>query len=183
MVGDKIYIYFKDTGKYSVPRVEIYEAPLYTLEEQQEEAIVELLGLMTADRLDKVKDGKLISLLKKLLKEMKTFVKQLLLQKEVEIDKLPDNMTLGDIADLLAYSNSKFILPGYEVIYTTQDDRQFKTYQEASNHISNLAKSVEDIDLSIIKLPKGKIPNEFSIYKEAESQEDMEMGNYGWVLS
>ena len=33
----------------------------YTLEEQQEEAIVELLGLMTAEKLDNVKDGKLIS--------------------------------------------------------------------------------------------------------------------------
>ena len=37
----------------------------YTLEEQQEEAIVELLGLMTAEKLDNVKDGKLISLLKR----------------------------------------------------------------------------------------------------------------------
>jgi hypothetical protein len=41
----------------------------YTLEEQQEEAIVELLGLMTAEKLDNVKDGKLISLLKRFLKK------------------------------------------------------------------------------------------------------------------
>ena len=119
----------------------------YTLEEQQEEAIVELLGLMTAEKLDNVKDGKLISLLKRLLKEMKQFVRSLLNQKEVEIDKLPDNMTLGDIADLLAYSNSKLILPGNEVIYTTPDNNKFKTYQEASNHISELAKNVKDVDL------------------------------------
>ena len=119
----------------------------YTLEEQQEEAIVELLGLMTAEKLNAVKDGKLISLLKRLLKEMKAFMKQLLGQKEIEIDKLPDNMTLGDLSDLLAYSNSKLILPGYEVLYTTPDNQQFKTYQEASNHISELAKSVEDVDL------------------------------------
>jgi len=131
----------------------ISKLPKYTLEEQQEEAIVELLGLMTAEKLDNVKDGKLISLLKRLLKEMKAFMKQLLGQKEVEIDKLPDNMTLGDIADLLAYSNSKLILPGNEVIYTTPDNQQFKTYQEASNHISELARSVEDVDLSYIDLP------------------------------
>jgi hypothetical protein len=62
---------------------------------------------MTAEKLDNVKDGKLISLLKRLLKEMKQFVRSLLNQKEVEIDKLPDNMTLGDLSDLLAYSNSK----------------------------------------------------------------------------
>lgn len=120
---------------------------LFTKEEQQEEAIVELLGLMTAEKLDKVKDGKLISLLKRLLKEVKAFVRDLLSQREVEIDKLPDNMTLGDIANLLAYSNSKLILPGSEVVYTTPDNQQFKTYQEASNHISQLAKSAEDVDL------------------------------------
>ena len=127
--------------------LEKYDNTPYTLEEQQEEALVELLGLMTAEKLDKVKDGKLISLLKRLLKEIKAFMKQLLGQKEVEIDRLPDNMTLGNIADLLAYSNSKLILPGYEVIYTTPDNQQFKTYQEASNHISQLAKSAEDVDL------------------------------------
>ena len=101
---------------------------------------------MTAEKLDNVKDGKLISLLKRLLKEMKQFIRSLINQKEVEIDKLPDNMTLGDIADLLAYSNSKLILPGYEVEYTTPDNEKFKTYQEASNHISELAKSVKDVD-------------------------------------
>ena len=119
----------------------------YSLTEQQEEAIVELLGLYTANRLDSVKDGKLISLLKRLLKEIKSFIRQLLNQKEVEIDKLPDNMTISDLANLLAYSNSKLILPGNEVIYTTPDNEQFKTYAEASNHISELAKNIEEVDL------------------------------------
>src|SRR5690606_1628314 len=95
----------------------------YTLEEQQEEAVVELLGMLTAEKLNNVKDGKLISLLKRLLKEMKAFMRSLIGQKEVEIDKLPDNMTLGNIADLLAYSNSKLILPGNEVVYTTPDNQ------------------------------------------------------------
>jgi hypothetical protein len=135
----------------------------YTLEEQQEEAIVELLGLMTAERLDNVKDGKLISLLKRLLKEMKQFVRSLLNQKEVEIDKLPDNMTLGDLSDLLAYSNSKLILPGYEVEYTTPDNMKFKTYQEASNHISELAKNTEEVDLSNFSLDINKTNNPYNL--------------------
>jgi len=140
-----------------------FAANKYTLEEQQEEAIVELLGLMTAEKLDNVKDGKLISLLKRLLKEMKQFIRSLINQKEVEIDKLPDNMTLGDLSDLLAYSNSKLILPGYEVEYTTPDNQQFKTYAEASNHISELAKSVEDVDLDNIQVEKNesKFPQDF----------------------
>lgn len=128
----------------------------YSLEEQQEEAIVELLGLMTAEKLDNVKDGKLISLLKRLLKEMKQFVRSLINQKEVEIDKLPDNMTINDLSDLLAYSNSKLILPGYEVEYTTPDNEKFKTYQEASNHISELAKNVEDVNLDSVEVKTSK---------------------------
>jgi hypothetical protein len=150
-------------------QAELNELPKYTLEEQQEEAIVELLGLMTAEKLDNVKDGKLISLLKRLLKEMKAFMKQLLGQKEVEIDKLPDNMTINDLADLLAYSNSKLILPGYEVEYTTPDNMKFKTYQEASNHISQLAKSVEDVDLDNINVKNAYLNNEF--YEVPEGDE------------
>lgn len=136
----------------------------YTLEEQQEEAIVELLGLMTAEKLDAVKDRKLISVLKRFLKEIKAFVRNLINQKEVEIDKLPDNMTLGDLSDLLAYSNSKLILPGYEVEYTTPDNMKFKTYQEASNHISQLAKSVKDVDLDNVSLLKEKSKYEIGDY-------------------
>lgn len=123
---------------------------LYTLEEQQEEAIVELLGLMTAEKLNATKDGNLISLLKRLLKEIKSFVKDLLKQREVEIDKLPDNLTIGDLADLLAYSNSKLILPGYEVVYTTPDNRQFRTQAEANKHLIELQKAVKEVDLSNI---------------------------------
>jgi hypothetical protein len=77
----------------NVNEIKLQNIQYYTLEEQQEEAIVELLGMMTADKLNNVKDGKLISLLKRLLKEIKAFVKDLLKQREIEVDKLPDNMT------------------------------------------------------------------------------------------
>lgn len=147
----------------------------YTLEEQQEEAIVELLGLMTAGKLNVSKDGKLISLLKRLLKEMKAFVKALIGQKEVEIDKLPDNMTMEDLSDILAYSNGKLLLPGYGVEYTTPDNQKFKSYAEASKHISDLAKSIEDVDLDNVKLGgnqevpedlKWEFENQGKTYKE-----------------
>jgi len=167
----KYYIYYPSEGHTEEINKDEFEKNIpdnkkYSLEEQQEEAIVELLGLMTAEKLDAVKDGKLISVLKRLLKEIKSFVKDLLKQREVEIDKLPDNMTLGDLSDLLAYSNSKLILPGYEVEYTTPDNIKFKTYQEASNHISKLAKSVEDVDLSNIKISlrkKVQLANEIPV--------------------
>ena len=141
---------------------------VYSLEEQQEEAIVELLGLMTAEKLDAVKDGKLISLLKRLLKEIKAFVKDLLKQNEIEIDKLPDNLTLNDLSDILAYSNSKLILPGYEVIYTTPDNQQFKTKSEAKQHLFNLAKNIKDVNLSNTNIRFATriedVPNKFSGY-------------------
>lgn len=142
--------------RYLVIKKEKLETAYYTIEEQQEEAIVELLGLMTSNKLDAVKDGKLISLLKRLLKEIKVFVRDLLKQREVEVDKLPDTMTLGDLADLLAYSNSKLVLPGYEVEYTTPDNQHFKTYAEASKHISDLAKNIENVDLDnvLLNIPK-----------------------------
>jgi hypothetical protein len=60
--------------------------------------------------------------------------------------------TIEDIANILAYSNSKLILEGYEVEYTTPDDKKFKTYAEASNHISELAKNVQDVDLNNVNI-------------------------------
>jgi hypothetical protein len=43
-------------------------------------------------------------------------------------------------------------LPGYTVEYTTPDNEKFKTYQEASRHISNLAKSVTEVNLNNVKI-------------------------------
>jgi hypothetical protein len=120
----------------------------YTLEEQQEEAIVQLLGEYTAEKLDRVKDGKLISLLKRVLAEVKSFVRDLLKQKEINVESLPENLTLGELSDLLAYSNSKIILPGYKVEYTTPDNNKFSTYSQALKHVGELAKNAIEPDLS-----------------------------------
>jgi hypothetical protein len=146
--GNKIYR-IQRGKEFTVALVS--DLPLYTLEEQQEEAIVELLSMMVANKLDATKDSRIISLLRKLLGEIKLYVLELINLKEVEISKLPDNLTVDDLANLLAYSNSKLILPGYEVIYTTPDGKKFKTYQEASNHISELAKDAKEVDLSKIE--------------------------------
>lgn len=146
------FIYKHTFGEDTRERVTKRELPKYTLEEQQEEAIVELLGMMTADKLEAIKDKNIISLLRKLLKEVKMFMKSLLRQREVEVDKLPDSMSIGDLADLLAYSNSKLLKPGYEVVYRTPDNNVFKTYEEASRHISKLANSFENVDLDNISM-------------------------------
>ncbi len=127
----------------------------YTLEEQQEEALVQLLGELTAGKIKETKENKnLISLLKQLLKEMTVYMRSLFNSKEIEIDKLSADMTLNDLSNLLAYTNSKIILPGNIVEYTTPDNSRFFTYQEASNHVSKLFKDSKDIDLSNVELEK-----------------------------
>lgn len=60
----------------------------YTLEEQQEEAIVQLVSLMAAGKLDKIKDKNLISLLKELLLQMSEYIKSLFTAKEIRISEL-----------------------------------------------------------------------------------------------
>ena len=98
--NDKKFIdnYDFNPGFYDINKAELFlnklrekEVTFYTLEEQQEEAIVELLGMMTAEKLDAVKDGKLISLLKRLLKEIENFIKNLLFQDEIYIENLPES--------------------------------------------------------------------------------------------
>ena len=87
--------------------------------------------------------------------------------------------TLGDIADILAYSNSKLILDGYTVEYTTPDNMKFKTYQEASNHISQLAKSVEDLDLSDISLERKLSKEDLQKIEELENQKKEKEDYFG----
>lgn len=124
----------------------------YTLEQQQEEAIVELLGLMTAEKLDNVKDATLISKLKELWKQISDFVRSLLRQDGIKIDELPITTTLNDLAEIMAYGNNKIILPGYKIEYSTPLGNKYDTLEEVNNEISKLADSSDDVDLSKVKL-------------------------------
>ena len=131
------------------------DSQIYSLEEQQEEAIVTLLGKLTEGKLDKVKDKNLISLLKELLSQMTAYMRSLFNSKELDISKLKADMTLDELSTLLAYSNSKIILPGSKVEYTTPDGTKHSTYQEASNYISKLFNESKDVDLSGVGINRG----------------------------
>jgi hypothetical protein len=140
----------------------VKELNKYTLEEQQEEALVQLLGELTAGKIKETKETKsLIDLLKKLLKEITDYMRSLFRSKEIDIDKLSADMTLNDLANLLAYTNSKIILPGSKIEYTTPDNQKFSTYQEASNHISELFIEYKDVDVSDVSLPDYKDKTEY----------------------
>lgn len=71
--------------------------------------------------------------------------------------------TLNDLANLLAYTNSKIILPGSKVEYTTPDNQKFSTYQEASNHVSKLFNESKDVDLSDVGLNVDKNNNPYNL--------------------
>lgn len=128
----------------------------YTLEEQQEEAIVTLLGLMAADKLDTKKDATLISKLKELWKQISDFVKQLLRQDGIKIDELPITTTLNDLAEIMAYGNNKIILPGYKVEYSTPLGNKYDTLEEVNQEIRGLADANVEVDLSEIRLKDKK---------------------------
>lgn len=150
------------------PDINLYQYTKETKENLENEAIVELLGLMVADKIDKKQNSNLIKLLKDLLKRISDVVKNLIGAKEVEIAKLPENLTLGDIADIIAYGNNKLILPGYEVKYTTPDNKSFSTYGEASQHISKLASLKTDLDINDIKGQKA-----YEVSYESDSSKDV----------
>ena len=83
---DRIFLSEDEANQY-------LEANKYTLEEQQEEAIVELMSLMVADKLNKITDKNLISLLKQLLKQINDFIKSLLNTKELNINDIEADNT------------------------------------------------------------------------------------------
>lgn len=126
----------------------------YTLEEQQEEAIVTLLGLMAAEKLDANKDATLISKLKELWKQISDFVKSLLRQDGIKIDELPITTTLNDLAEIMAYGNNKIILPGYKVEYSTPLGNKYDTLEEVNNEIKGLADADVEVDLSGVKVER-----------------------------
>jgi len=160
-------------------RTDKYVQKNYTLEEQQEEAIVELLGLMAADKLDTKQNATLISKLKELWKQISDFVKRLLLQDEIRIDELPITTTLNDLAEIMGYGNNKIILPNYKIEYSTPLGNKYDTLEEVNNEIKSLASLDTDVKLENItpqwlnaklkKLEKFENKSEEGIVKKISS--------------
>ena len=65
-------------------------------------------------------------------------------KRELHVSNLPETLTIGDLADLLAYRNSKIVLPGGDISYETPDGEIFKTYEEASSHLDDLIHAIPD---------------------------------------
>lgn len=67
--------------------------------------------------------------------------------------------TLDDIANILAYSNSKIILDGWKVEYSTPLGNKYDTLEEVNNEIRGLADANVEVDLSNINLNKDSFTN------------------------
>ena len=65
--------------------------------------------------------------------------------------------TLDDIANILAYSNSKIILDGWKVEYSTPLGNKYDTLEEVNNEIRGLANANVEVDLSNIKVNRYSI--------------------------
>jgi hypothetical protein len=163
--------------KYTIEELQEMLFDPYTEEQYQEEAIVQLLGELTAGKIKDTKENKnLISLLKQLLKQMTDYMRSLFSSKEIKVEGLRADITLEDLSNLLAYTNSKIVLPNTVIEYNTPDGERFATYKEASNHITKLFKESKDVDVSDVSLQnvrKIELPDSFGheidkavIYKE-----------------
>ena len=81
-----------DTKEEAEGQIKKINSKEYTLEEQQEEAIVSLISEMIAGKIKETQNTKnLLTLLKKLLQQINDFIRSLINQKEIYIDKIPES--------------------------------------------------------------------------------------------
>lgn len=163
-------------GKKALERVkDFYKNPdsknLYqklSPEEEKLQALSELLTLYVSNRIDP-KENKLIQLLKELHFKIRNFINKVIFGDIPEVSKLPNFATLGDLADLFGYTNSKLIPPGATVKYQVSTGKIFDTYDAALSYNRSLAETA-DADFSDIAIQEGitKIPedvNSFSFFE------------------
>ena len=142
----------------------------YTLEEQQEEALVTLLGELAAGKLEEKENATLKKKLLEFWKQISDFVKSLLRQDGIKIDELPITTTLNDLAEIMGYGNNKIILPGYKIEYSTPLGNKYDTLEEVNNEIRGLADANVEADLSNVKVDTS-MPDSFEIEVLMEEDE------------
>lgn len=153
--------------------------PELSQEAREEEALVTLLGLLAAKKIDERNNKSLVSHLKELLNTISEAIRKLFNLKTIEIGELQSDLRVSDIANLIAYSNSKFVRPGYAIEYHTPDGKSFRSYETASNHISELSKTSEiNINLDDIKVTDDVDAKIERLEKELKVLEDSYQKKY-----
>lgn len=172
-------------GNYNLEEIvnkfpEYFKPTAYTLEEQQEEAIVSLISILAAGKLEEKENATLKKKLLEFWKQISDFVRSLLRQDGIKIDELPISTTLNDLAKIMAYGNNKIILPGYKIEYSTTLGNKYDTLEEVNNEIKEIIAlfkdlKLEDIDfkvevdnnkrVAIIIKPNGERIESYKLYE------------------
>lgn len=106
----------------------------YTEDDIIEEAVVELLGRVASRKIDEKKmNPSLLSALKKLLAVISDVIREMLAKKKIVVKDLPSNITIDDIANLIAYTNLPFEITGVNKVgFKSTKDTIFDTRNEAA---------------------------------------------------
>lgn len=111
-----------------------------TPEENMEEAVVELLGRMTAEELDAKKNASLIQLLREFLEKMTAELRKILKSDVVDPEQLPENTTLRDLAKIIGLTDKKFRSTDFEILYMTPDGSLHNSFEGAKVGIKEARK-------------------------------------------
>jgi ribosomal protein S18 acetylase RimI-like enzyme len=108
-----------------------------------EEAIVQLLGMRTDEAFSEKANLKLLSQIKKWLKEMAAWVRDTLRKQGITIEDFPVDATIEDIGKLLGYSNQNIILPGFVQEFKTPTGLVTENYADVQAEMALLAGGIK----------------------------------------
>ncbi len=95
--------------------------------------------------------------------------------------------TLDDIANILAYSNSKIILDGWKVEYSTSLGNKYDTLEEVNQEIRGLINADVEVDLSGVKLNQNlnDLPKNLTkfVYRDFDGFTYYELKNGEWFAT
>lgn len=131
----------EENGEHILNEVKRVYKNVFTEESQfYEEAMVQMLGKLTADRINNK------SAIAKLWSLIKDFVKKLINAPFLDVSKLPLETSLKDLADVLAYSDNQLLLVGDKLEVVTPDGKVFNNEVEAKEYWDNQFADIEQSD-------------------------------------
>jgi len=113
---------------------------VYSEQDIEEETIVHLLTDYIEGNIDSVKDKGLFAVLKQLMASIKNIVKDILSHKKINIEMLPDNLTIKDLSDVLSFSKGKIKMPSNSLLTKDELNSMEKRYNEAKGIVDEVLK-------------------------------------------
>jgi len=108
----------------------------YSSYDLEEEAIVHLLTKYVNGNIDKVKSKGLFGVLRELLLSMKKALRDMFSNKEIEIEMMPESLTVDDLANIVSFSNTRIKYPS-RALLTHKEVASIDKYKERSKVARN----------------------------------------------